>query len=625
MPFQSEKQRRYLHANHPEIAKRWEEEYATGGIANHFRKKFKEGSYSRSYNPGAGGVVQHGPIKTKPPKNGGGGGDGPPSIVHVPKGPTAAEIAAAKAAAAAKKKAEAEAKHKNWLHQKAKEKKKKVKHYSNIRPFGFTEYEKLIKPGLYDHYKKNLPSYDSEGVELRTERVLDNLDILKNIKRGGIKGNVNENISPFGQTFQTFDYKYDPYKTTSENFWEGHNTLVTPAGLNKAQTEYLDKVAKKGVVKESGQFFTYDKPTDVRAKLKELDEKSEEWIGTDVNPDKIVSGDPTTYATDKDVKEYLQKKYPGMQLKDDSGRTLAIDLATGGIANHFKFKNGGNATKNIKGQPHMLAYITPGEAKTLENLGGQKTMTKEGIPAYPPSDNYGGDWGGSSNEDKGETSSDSGWSPGVSHSGMPSDTGAVTSDAGWDNYMAPTVTNIDGSNIIDNDDTTDAEDLIETYTNVKDRYERNKTKKNWQMVVNVLTGSIFGAAKTAYGMNKDKKAYEEMLGKLKADALELGIPAYSPHTDTLPQIIGQEIIDINKKPKEKENDGPDGDAYPVVPVHQEIQEYEQMAWDPMSYLDQIRSKQAQRASLQAKGIIQDNETMTLNSGGLANLFRVKNY
>ena len=40
--------------------------------------------------------------------------------------------------------------------------------------------------------------------------------------------------------------------------------------------------------------------------------------------------------------------------------------------------------KNIKGQKHMLAYITPGEAKQLEKLGGQKTMTKEGIPAYPP-------------------------------------------------------------------------------------------------------------------------------------------------------------------------------------------------------------------------------------------------
>jgi len=44
VPFQSEKQRRFLHANHPEIAKRWEREYANGGISNHFRKKFDKGS-----------------------------------------------------------------------------------------------------------------------------------------------------------------------------------------------------------------------------------------------------------------------------------------------------------------------------------------------------------------------------------------------------------------------------------------------------------------------------------------------------------------------------------------------------------------------------------------------------
>jgi len=42
MPFQSEKQRRYLHANHPEIAKRWEQEYAGGGIA---RKEFWTGGF----------------------------------------------------------------------------------------------------------------------------------------------------------------------------------------------------------------------------------------------------------------------------------------------------------------------------------------------------------------------------------------------------------------------------------------------------------------------------------------------------------------------------------------------------------------------------------------------------
>jgi len=71
MPFQSEKQRRFLHANHPEIAKRWEKEYAgggtahlnfelnqlpeyylpakKGGIANHFRKKFDNGTEDPEY------------------------------------------------------------------------------------------------------------------------------------------------------------------------------------------------------------------------------------------------------------------------------------------------------------------------------------------------------------------------------------------------------------------------------------------------------------------------------------------------------------------------------------------------------------------------------------------------
>ena len=54
--------------------------------------------------------------------------------------------------------------------------------------------------------------------------------------------------------------------------------------------------------------------------------------------------------------------------------------------------------KKIKGQDHMLAYITPGERDMLVDLGGQETMTKEGILAYPPG---GGDWGGSMSESGG--------------------------------------------------------------------------------------------------------------------------------------------------------------------------------------------------------------------------------
>jgi hypothetical protein len=46
-------------------------------------------------------------------------------------------------------------------------------------------------------------------------------------------------------------------------------------------------------------------------------------------------------------------------------------------------------TKIIKGQPHLLTYITPNEVEKLKTLGGQETMTPEGIPAYPEYDNYG--------------------------------------------------------------------------------------------------------------------------------------------------------------------------------------------------------------------------------------------
>ena len=52
MPFKSEKQRRYMHANHPEIAKKWERKYNKGG-----RVKASQGGYIGRYIKGdLGGV-----------------------------------------------------------------------------------------------------------------------------------------------------------------------------------------------------------------------------------------------------------------------------------------------------------------------------------------------------------------------------------------------------------------------------------------------------------------------------------------------------------------------------------------------------------------------------------------
>ena len=69
----------------------------------------------------------------------------------------------------------------------------------------------------------------------------------------------------------------------------------------------------------------------------------------------------------------------------------------------------------------------------------------------------------------------------------------------------------------------------------------------------------------------------------------------------------------------------------MVPIGEEIEAYEDVY--AMSPWERIKANQAKRAMLVEKGIIQDNPivdesvtdiTMQANSGGLANLFRVKN-
>jgi len=82
--------------------------------------------------------------------------------------------------------------------------------------------------------------------------------------------------------------------------------------------------------------------------------------------------------------------------------------------------------KIIEGKPHQLSYITPGEAQTLQNLGGRKVMTPEGIPAYPPWDNP-----PSAGGTKGETTSSDHGGP----SGPPG--GGATSMGSGRDYSPP--------------------------------------------------------------------------------------------------------------------------------------------------------------------------------------------
>ena len=131
--------------------------------------------------------------------------------------------------------------------------------------------------------------------------------------------------------------------------------------------------------------------------------------------------------------------------------------------------------------------------------------------------------------------------------------------------------------------------------------------------------------------NKAKNAFISEIKNTIANFTELGLPTHSPHTDTDIQKLNQELLDLTQTKDEEDTKGDGPEVPKVVPVHEEIEEYE--GTYAMSPWDRIKANQAKRAMLVEKGIIQDNPvvdesvtdiTMQANSGGLANLFRVKN-
>jgi len=105
-------------------------------------------------------------------------------------------------------------------------------------------------------------------------------------------------------------------------------------------------------------------------------------------------------------------------------------------------------------------------------------------------------------------------------------------------------------------------------------------------------------------------------------------------TELFARSVGDSSDIVSKEMYAFEDRGGDGGPEPILdPTTLEVgTEYAQGDYG-MSDLDRIRAGQAKRAMLVQRGIIQDNPivdesitdiTMQANSGGLANLFRVKN-
>ena len=173
---------------------------------------------------------------------------------------------------------------------------------------------------------------------------------------------------------------------------------------------------------------------------------------------------------------------------------------------------------------------------------------------------------------------------------------------------------------------------LEKYNVEKNKFDEKYQKKVRNKIIGAVLGqgmtlgltdvigAIVDGMKVAGAKNDLLDSIDTEISNLK----ELGIPNFTPHTDTPIQTLEQLEIDLTQKDREDDvvgGDGPVPLVEQIMASNQVIEERDET--DIFNIWDKIKSKQAQRAMLVEKGIIQNNENMMLNSGGLANLFRVK--
>jgi hypothetical protein len=653
MPFQSEKQRRYLHANHPEIAKRWEREYATGGISNHFRKRFFKGAQAdtaqgHAMSPGtsASGGLRHS-------GNGGGGGG------HHPTGPTAAELAAKAAAAAAAKKAADIKARRESLRAFKKDQKKKVKHLKNINK---TKNWMWKGDELGKKFYKNVSFDDALKMEKKWGYN------PKYTGKGAINIGKNPNIIDKGIGFG----KYLTQALTSPGSNISGGTPLMRMGVMQPGA------FSKGVLNLAGKTLG---PISTAYTVGDLLAQRSEAMGEEADRISTLEGDDQTEA----IEEYATKMYKPYA----HGGILDINESEEIISDD------GN---DIELTDYNVAFDDPNDFSTgVKSLfrakdGGTPQLAKKSKDGKRPG--YQGPHG------------DGGWSPGVSHSGSPASTGSDRGPRDDPDRFGPVSkpqTVPEGINI--HEDTGDEEEayvivggqkvpqsvwgtsadprekydseeqmLADTYAfNIpgqtkkhtyiigkkKSAYEqalaaqKAKLKKMGKgklipaLIAFVLSGfnpaaamksvsvsklDMLNIVKNSLPVMKAKKEYMTALGNAKADYEELGMAKFHHAVDTEIQNIDQTLLDLTQT-KDEDTKGDGGIELPPQlggPSTQEMaREYDFMGWirenqaRKKAYDEKIESEKLER---EENPIVSGTEMDIIalgNSGGLANLFRVK--
>ena len=606
-----------------------------------------------------------------------GGGGNKNNNNHNPHtGPTAAEIAAAKAKAEAEKRAAELKAHKEWVTKTKKDRTKKSKQHDFI-----TKYNKnLSDKSLFDKWGDHA-RFTETTKNLGNTKNYHQIGGLDFMTRFDVKPSTAKNLSKAYQHFtEMAKAKPDPLDDYTDVMTGAQNKANVEAALNAIG---IDAYGKDNELTQEYETFTdagtkkyLNKGGVARKKyykgsngILDLDETDGEEISlTAFNPnfDEIPQlTDEEQLQIDSEENEDGEKRIDLFSETDEGDPLNELLLAEDGVTTLFRAKNGGYAVqggvKNYLGEQEMvsapkhwqsapdhpeteLTYITKPEKDLLVkadlhgSLHGSVNKGPQGLTSLngwgDADDGFGSN---NNNDNQGSDQGHSRFDVGSGYYGEPTTT-TTTSDDDGDNYKDPILdmvdkTKIPGTEEYMEEEKTDYVEIPERKSpltgEIRPRQLVTLAKaKQFEKIdahIDEITGfgTQFWITKQIANTIKNKVPFGFLLPTIypKVDMHGNVIKDQVTGSD-LGHFQGEEWDHLWENVKDKDEGG---DGSTVVPVHEEIQEYEEMAWDPMSYLDKIRAGQAQRASLIEKGIIQDNETMTLNSGGLANLFRVKNY
>jgi len=685
MPFQSEKQRRYLHANHPEIAKRWERDYATGGISNHFRKRFFTGAQADTSGPAGGQAMSPGTSTTGGTRHGGGGrnggtgGGGPPVILNPPKGPTFAEIEAQKRVEAARLQALEDAKSKQMYDQTMAKRKKNIKYYAkNLKSKfdtstwdtdeqSFQARNLMYNPNatLTDYYERLDASEDEEKeFNFFEKRHLKELELKQMIdfKEGLDRETLNEELGVEEEKDDT-PGKFRERKSNWQ--WEGGKLAFAPGSKKDKKLRALD--SERNSAKELGIPFSPKKEKQYQELLKEDKEQTDE-------PKSILVGAKGGVARKNYFHGGILDIDASEEIISDDGNDIELtaynaafddpnDLSTG-VKSLFQAKDGGT--------PQLAKKSKDGSRPGYGNpFGYEDAPAHHGDVAHGP--------GGRFDQPSGPVSKPQTVPEGINIHG---DTGeeAYEMVGGQKLYESSWGTGADPREKYD----TEKEMLTGIYgttkkgINTKHAYTTGRTKAAYELalknqkakmksmgkgkLIPALIAFVVSGFNPAAAMSTFKVSKIDMLNIVK-DSIPV-MKAKKAHItaleDAKKELLG--LVDINNpnemvnleettdftkimnelkdltKPREQEDDDRGG---PELPPQLGGPSTEEMAREyGMSNLEKIRATQALREQinpdwqltaeakeLKNNPIVSGTETDIIaigNKGGLANLFRVKN-